>query len=150
MNVRTYMQPRRSAFVAARPSGFVNPLDPFGLLTGGPFGPSIGAPSLTAPQATNGWGSAPGDGYGAGSGPSTATRPPTATQPTVDTRLPTSQQPAMPAPRGTAPTPTPTPAPAPIAAPADTGLSASTVILGVLAVGGIAGAAYYFTKKGRR
>jgi LPXTG-motif cell wall-anchored protein len=47
-------------------------------------------------------------------------------------------------------TPATMPSPAPIAPPADTGLSASTILLGALAVGGVAGAAYYFTKKGRR
>lgn len=145
-----YVPPRRSAFVAARPSGFVNPLDPFGLLTGGPFGPPIGPPSLTSAPAIEGWGSAPGEGYGSGPGPSTPTQTPASTRPTVDTRFPTSQQPAtVPAPRNPAAQPSMVPMAAPPAA--DTGMSTlSMVLLGGLAVGGIAGAAYYFTKKGRR
>lgn len=137
-----YVPPRRSAFVAARPSGFVNPLDPLGLLTGGPFGP----PSLTSAPVVEGWGAGPGPG-------SAPSGPPNTTQPVIPPSVPAPQQPPMPTTQGatSAPRPTVAPAsPAPIAAPADTGLSASTMLLGVLALGGIAGAAYYFKKKGRR
>lgn len=147
--VVTYIAPRYAA------SGFVNPLDPFGLLTGGLLGMAVG------PQS-----SATTEGYGSGAGPGQTTP---STQPgaiygaAVPGGIPNPTAPATQtaanspnAPQTPASSNSPQGQPAPVAAPtgptsqAPTGTSSWAVFFVLAACfGGAAVASHHYHKRGR-
>lgn len=144
----TYIAPRYAA------SGLVNPLDPFGLLTGGPLGMPIG------PQS-----SATTEGYGIGAGPGAvipSTQPGAIYGPPMPNGIPVptaagtqtaATAPNAPRPQGQ--TAAPQDQPAPVVAPPptsqpSTGTSGWAVFFVLAAgLGGAAALNHYYGKRGR-